>query len=174
MVVELIADVLAVADLAKDLDLGALHLDVVIQLGPRHMLVLIQIADVATKLRAVILCMSLQLPQSLPNDLALAPSGHASMRKLTKVNAISEYLIHLLHVVALSLAVRTARFVIRARGLIHLLLRLSAAAISASRHHVVVNFLANISERYWCVRNLLQICHLLATLTQLQLAVFAE
>ena len=59
MVVELIADVLAVADLAKDLDLGALHLDVVIQLGPRHMLVLIQIADVATKLRAVILCMGL-------------------------------------------------------------------------------------------------------------------
>ena len=72
------------------------------------MLILIEVADVATKLWAVVLSVSLKLTQSFPDDLTLATSCHASVRELAEIDTISQNLVDLLHVVTLSLAVGTA------------------------------------------------------------------
>ena len=138
------------------------------------MLILIEVADVATKLWAVVLSVSLKLTQSFPDDLTLATSCHASVRELAEINTISQNLVDLLHVVTLSLAVGTAWIIVWTRGLVYLLLWLGSSASSTSRHHVIIYFLANVSKRHRGIRNFIKVSHLFSSLSELELAVLAK
>jgi hypothetical protein len=69
--IELTSGILLIADLAHNLNLWALNLDVVVELGSSQMLELFSVADITTELGALELRMTLELSKSLPDDLAL-------------------------------------------------------------------------------------------------------
>ena len=58
---ELTSCILLIANLTHDHDCRTVALDVIIQIGSRHMLVLIQVTNVTAELGTVELCMCLQL-----------------------------------------------------------------------------------------------------------------
>lgn len=112
MSLKLVPCILLVADLAHHLHLWAVSLNVVVQLRSSQVLELFSVADVASEFRALVLSMSLQFSQGLPDNLGASFRGPASMRELTEVNAVTEHLVHLLHEVALGLAVGAADVVL--------------------------------------------------------------
>ena len=93
---ELGSGVLLVAHLAHHLHFGAVHLDVVIELGSGHVLELFKVADITTELWAGELGMSLELAKGFPDDLRSSILDMASMWELTEVNTVSEDLVNLL------------------------------------------------------------------------------
>lgn len=101
------------ADIALDLDLGAVLLYMISQLGSRHVLELLQVADVTAVLRTfVVLRMLLKRSNGHPSDLAVG-GFVALVRELTKVDHVSYNWVHLLEqVVAFSFAVWALEFVI--------------------------------------------------------------
>ena len=155
---ELGSRVFAVANLTHDEHVGAVVLDVVEQLSARHVLVLLAVADVAAKLGAVELGVSLQLAERGPHDLGLAVRSLASVRELAEVNAVLEHLVDLLHEVALGLAVGAANVVLGRRVTLATSTILSGssirtdarlmmtATISTSGNHSVVNLLIERAE----------------------------
>ena len=88
--VEHVTLVFFVADLAEDFHLWAFNFNMIIQLCPRQMLKIIDVADVAAEFWTVVLGVGLQLGKSLPNNLALPPCQIASVRKLTEIDAVAE------------------------------------------------------------------------------------
>jgi len=78
------------------------------------MLMLIKVANVASKLGAVVLSMGLQLRQGLPDELALALGSSAPMGELTEVDAVLDDLVDFLHEVALRVTIGATRFLILA------------------------------------------------------------
>ena len=108
MLREIFTRVFFIANLAHDHHLRAITLDVFVQLSTRHMLVLITIANVAAKLRAVELSMNLQLSQGLPNDLSFTIWSRASMWELAEINTVLEYFVHWLQEVTSCLAIWAA------------------------------------------------------------------
>ena len=72
------------------------------------MLELLSIADVATELGALVLGMSLELSQGLPDNLGTTLGRPASMRELTEVDTVAKHFVDLLHEVTSSLAVGAA------------------------------------------------------------------
>ena len=66
--VELTSSMLLVTDLAHDFYLWAISLDMVVELGSGHVLELLSEADVATKLGALELRVTLELSKSLPDN----------------------------------------------------------------------------------------------------------
>jgi hypothetical protein len=109
MAVELTSGILFVADLAHDLYLWAISLDVVVELGSGQVLELLSVADVASELGALELSVTLELSKSLPDDLtALSCLRPASVRELTEVNTVSQDFVDFLQEVSSSLAVRAA------------------------------------------------------------------
>jgi hypothetical protein len=125
--------ILLVADLAHDLDLWAISLDVVIELSPRHVLILLPIADVASELWTVELSMGLELAKSLPDYLG-SLVGVASVRELAEVNAVLEHLVNWLHEVTTSLAARAAGIVVWVHALVLNHHFVGSSSISAWRH----------------------------------------
>lgn len=96
MVGKFFASVFLVADLAHDLDVWTVPLDMLIQLHSRHMLIFLTIANVATEFRTVELCMSLKFSQGLPNDFSSSVEARAFMWEFTEVNTVLQHLVHLL------------------------------------------------------------------------------
>jgi len=78
------------------------------------MLMLIKVANVASKLGAVVLSMGLQLRQGLPDELALALGSSTPMGELTEVDAVLDDLVDFLHEVALRVTIGATRFLILA------------------------------------------------------------
>lgn len=113
---ELASWVLLVADLAHDHHFSAVSLYVVIELCSRHVLVLITIANVATKFGAVELSMCLKLSKSLPDDLVLSIQRWALVRELTEVDTVLEDLVYRLEEITSALAVRAANIKVRSRS----------------------------------------------------------
>ena len=72
------------------------------------MLELLSIADVAAELGALVLGMSLELSQGLPDNLGTTLVRPASVRELAEVNAVTKDLVDLLHEVSSGLAVGAA------------------------------------------------------------------
>ena len=84
------------ADIALDLDFGAVLLYMVSQLGSRHVLELLQVADVTAVLRTfVVLRVLLKRSNGHPSDLAVG-GFVALVRELTEVNHVSYNWIDLL------------------------------------------------------------------------------
>lgn len=80
--------VFLVTDLAHDLDLRAVSFNMVVKLCSCHMLKLLTIADIAAKLGAVKLSMSLELSKSFPDDYR-SSLRVASVRELAEINTVS-------------------------------------------------------------------------------------
>lgn len=101
------------ADIALDLDFGAVLLYMVSQLSSRHVLELLQVADVTAVLRTfVVLRVLLKRSNCHPSDLAVG-GFVALVRELTEVNHVSYNWVDLLEqVVAFSFAMRALEFVI--------------------------------------------------------------
>lgn len=81
---------LPLADLALYDDLGALSFDVLEQLSPGHVLVVLVIANIAAKLRALVHRVLLQLGHGLPNDFLFSSIPPALVWELAKVNTIAK------------------------------------------------------------------------------------
>lgn len=175
MVGEVGTGILLVADLAHDSDLGALELDVVVELGPCHVLELITIADVTSEFRAMELCMSLKLTQGLPDDWLVTLKRWTSVRELTEIDTVLQDFVDRLKEIAPDLTVRAADIEVW-RGA-----RLRCPSwrcrvfpsISPSRDHLALQLLTHVGEvnRILRAHNLI---HLLWTLAKLELAVLAE
>lgn len=112
---ELGASVLTVADLAHDEHVRALTLNVVKELGARHMLVLLTVANVATKLGTMELSVRLQLTERRPDDLRFTTGTHASVRELAEIDTVLQHLVHFLQEVTAGLAVGAADIVLGRR-----------------------------------------------------------
>jgi hypothetical protein len=171
---ELASSVLFVANLAHDLDLRAISLEVVKQLGSCHMLELLSVADVTAKLGALILGVRLELSKSFPDDLTShVASSPTSVGELTEVDAVSEDLVDLLHEVSPSLAVGAAD--VKLWSGVHLIKLLLAALASTSCVEFVGSSVADdvalsihellvgLNKAFW-----------VSSLLEVNLAVFAE
>lgn len=90
VVLEVATDELLGTQLALHHDLGAITLDVLEELGARHMLIFFLVADVATKLGALDHGVLLKLKQRLPDDLTVLAVRVASVRELAEVNAVAQ------------------------------------------------------------------------------------
>ena len=101
------------ADIALDLDFGAVPLYMISQLSSRHVLELLQVADVTPVLRTfVVLRVLLKRCNGHPSHFAVG-GFVALVRKLTKVHHVSNNWVHLLEqVVTFSFAMGALEFVI--------------------------------------------------------------
>jgi len=119
---ELASRIFLITNVAHDLNLGTISLDMVEKLSSCHVLELLSVTDITSELWTLILRMSLELSKGLPDDLGftrlLIP---ASMRELAEVNTVSEYLVDLLHEIACSLAVRAADIILWSHVILTLL-----------------------------------------------------
>ena len=70
------------------------------------MLEFFTVADVAAELGAVELGVSLELAEGFPNDLPSSIVSEASVRELAEVDTIPKNLVHFLHEITSSMAVR--------------------------------------------------------------------
>ena len=149
--VELISCVLSIADLAQDFNFWAFHFDMIVELSSGHMLILIKVANITTKFRAMVLSMCLKLSQGFPNNFLLARTFDAAMRELAEINTVAENFVDLLHEVTLGITIwTTGRLILALR---QKALWLSTSAISASRHHLVIHLLGKVTEVSWLISN---------------------
>lgn len=102
--------IVSLTNLALHDNFWTLSLYVLEQLRSSHMLKVLMVADIASKLGALVNSMLLELNHSFPNNdfSAIFP---ALVRKLTEINAVPENLINWLQKVASFLAVGTAHIV---------------------------------------------------------------
>jgi len=106
MLVKLTSRILLIADLAHDKYFWAVSLNVIVELGSRHVLELWPIADITPKLGAVELSVCLELSEGLPDELTTRI--WASMWELTEINAVPDNLVDFLEEITASLAVGAA------------------------------------------------------------------
>jgi hypothetical protein len=114
VVVEVASSILLVAHLAHHQNLWTLKADMLLELSSGHVLELVSKANVATKLWTVELGMSLELAQSLPDDVVSTTlDGWTSMRKFTEINTVFQDLVYFSKKITFRLAIRAANIKLR-------------------------------------------------------------
>jgi len=94
---------LFVANLALDHNFGTISFDVISQLGSSHLLILWEVADVATILGTlIVISMTLKLTDSFPHDLGVLIT---LVRELTEIDAVSNNWVNFGQEIALAFTV---------------------------------------------------------------------
>jgi len=171
MVTKLLSGVLFVAHLTHDHNIWTILLDVLVKLSSCHMLILFSVTDIASKLWAIELSVSLELSQRFPDDLSSAVNCMASVGEFAEVNTVLENFVDILHEVTPCLAVGAAHIkawcsTLRCNSWSR------SPSISTGRHHLMINLFHDSSKR--SNLEILVVLIISCSLVQLDLAILAE
>ena len=81
-----------------------------LELSSGHKLILVSVANIATKLWAIELSVSLKFTKGLPNNFTVSLKRRASMWELTEINTVFQNFIDFSKEISFSLTMRAANF----------------------------------------------------------------
>ena len=116
---KVLSRILFVTNLAHHQNSRTLNFDVFKELLPGQVLEVLNVAEIASKLRAIELSMVLQLGERLPDNFVSSVLRLAFMWEFTEVDHVFENFVYFFHEVAARLTVGAANVILRS-SLVHL------------------------------------------------------